>query len=54
MAPASTPTVPVEPEPVVPPPSAKRQTPPADPEVSVAPRVFVTPPGTQFRVGGGP
>ena len=46
--------VPVDPEPAVPPPAAEPQIPPADPDVSAAAQVLVTPPGAQFRVGGGP
>ena len=48
------PAVPVEPEPVVPPPSVDPQTPPAQPDISAAAEVLVTPPGALFRVGGGP
>ena len=45
---------PVEPEPVLPPPSAQPELLPASPDVVAAAQVLVTPPGTQFRVGGGP
>ena len=41
------PATPVEPEPAVPPPSAS-------PDLLAAAQVLVTPPGAQFRVGGGP
>ena len=41
------PAAPVEPEPAVPPPSAS-------PDLLAAAQVLVTPPGAQFRVGGGP
>ncbi len=50
----ASPAVPVEPEPALPPPAAQPQTPAALPDVSVGAEVRVTPPGTQFRVGGGP
>ena len=46
--------VPVEPAPALPPPSAEPETPPARPDVLAAAEVLVTPPGTLFRVGGGP
>ena len=45
---------PVVPEPVLPPPSRLPQTPPARTDVSPAAQVVVTPPGSEFRVGGGP
>ena len=48
------PAAPVEPEPVLPPPAAQPETPPARPDVLPAAQVLVTPPGTQLRVGGGP
>ena len=48
------PAAPVEPEPVLPPTSAQPQTPPARPDVLAVAQVLVTPPGAQFRVGGGP
>ena len=46
--------VPVAPEPVLPPPTAAPQIPPPAPDVSAAAQVLITPPGAQFRVGGGP
>jgi type II secretory pathway component GspD/PulD (secretin) len=47
--------VPVEPEPVIPPPSAEVEPlPAAETELEAATRVLVTPPGAQFRIGGGP
>ena len=52
--PPAEPAAPVEPEPVLPPPSAQPETPPAPLDVLPAAQVLVTPPGAQFRVGGGP
>ena len=48
------PAAPVEPEPVVPPPSAQPQTLPGGLDVSAGIEVLVTPPGALFRVGGDP
>ena len=52
--PATPEPVPVDPEPAVPPPAAEPQIAPAVPDASAAAQVIVSPPGTQFRVGGGP
>ena len=49
-----TPAAPVEPEPVIPPPTDEPEPAPAEPDVATATQILVTPPGTQFSVGGGP
>ncbi len=50
----TTPPAPVEPEPVVPPPGVEPQIPAGGPDGLAGIQVLITPPGSEFRVGGGP